>query len=88
MRKMENANQQASRSALSYACVCLTDPPAIAAIGLLLLNDHVLKAAVPSWWTGKLSDLAGLYFSPFCCLFSWVCWRQRLADVFAPPIVR
>lgn len=26
---------------------------------LLLVNDHVLKARVGSWWTGKLSDVVG-----------------------------
>jgi hypothetical protein len=35
------------------------------AIELLLLNDHYLKGAFPSWWTGKLSDVAGLFFFPF-----------------------
>jgi hypothetical protein len=40
-------------------------PLALSSIGLLLLNDHVLKAAVPSWLTGKLSDFAGLFFFPF-----------------------
>lgn len=37
---------------------------AIAAIGLLLLNDHVLKDLWPGWVTGKLSDFAGLVFFP------------------------
>ncbi len=44
---------------------CLAHPTSLLAIGLLLLNDHVLKAVIPSWWTGKLSDFAGLYFFPF-----------------------
>jgi hypothetical protein len=35
------------------------------AVGVLLFNDHVLKAAYPSWLTGKLSDFAGLFFFPF-----------------------
>ncbi|MCC7361577.1 MAG: hypothetical protein IT317_18980 [Anaerolineales bacterium] len=43
----------------------LGHPASLAAIGLLLLNDHVLKAAYPSWVTGKLSDFAGLFFFPF-----------------------
>ncbi len=43
----------------------LSHPLSLAAIGLLLLNDHVLKAAAPSWLTGKLSDFAGLFFFPF-----------------------
>ncbi len=39
-------------------------PAVIAAIAVLLVNDHVLKAAAPSWLTGKLSDFAGLFFFP------------------------
>jgi len=34
-------------------------------IGLLLINDHVLKNIYPSWLTGKLSDFAGIFFFPF-----------------------
>jgi hypothetical protein len=39
-------------------------PITLLALGLLLLNDHVLKAAWPGPVTGKLSDLAGLIFFP------------------------
>jgi hypothetical protein len=42
----------------------LLHPVALAAIALLVLNDHVLKAAYGTWWTGKLSDLAGMLFFP------------------------
>ena len=31
-----------------------------AAVVVLALNDHVLKSRYPGWWTGKLSDVAGL----------------------------
>jgi photosystem II stability/assembly factor-like uncharacterized protein len=55
-------------STLDCALACLIDPPTLIALGLLLLNDHLLKATVPSWWTGKLSDLAGLYFFPLLVL--------------------
>lgn len=34
-------------------------------IGLLLINDHILKIICPSWLTGKLSDFAGIFFFPF-----------------------
>ncbi|MBN2007583.1 MAG: hypothetical protein JXA21_29830 [Anaerolineae bacterium] len=43
----------------------LTHPLCWLAVGLLLLNDHVLKRAAPSALTGKLSDFAGLFFFPF-----------------------
>ncbi len=42
----------------------LLRPLPLAAILLLVLNDHVWKAAHPSALTGKLSDLAGLAFFP------------------------
>jgi hypothetical protein len=40
-------------------------PLSLAAILLLLVNDHLLKQADPSWLTGKVSDIAGLFFFPF-----------------------
>lgn len=40
-------------------------PLLIFSILVLLLNDHLLKAAAPSFLTGKLSDFAGLFFFPF-----------------------
>ena len=42
----------------------LLHPIALLAIAVLLANDHWWKAACPSWWTGKLSDFAGLTFFP------------------------
>lgn len=44
----------------------LVRPAPLAAMALLLLNDHVFKGmpAAPSFVTGKLSDLAGLFFFP------------------------
>lgn len=38
----------------------LGSPWFLGSVAVLALNDHVLKASVPGWWTGKLSDLAGL----------------------------
>lgn len=42
----------------------LTSPLALAAVGLLALNDHVLKRAIPGPLTGKLSDIAGCFVLP------------------------
>jgi len=39
-------------------------PVVLAALLLLFVNDHVLKAAAPSFITGKLSDVAGLIATP------------------------
>lgn len=67
----------------------------LAALGVLVLNDHVLKDAFPGFLTGKLSDFAGVYVlavflafvSPrgFACiaagvLFVW--WKSPLSDPF------
>jgi hypothetical protein len=42
----------------------LLHPIAVAALAVLLLNDHALKGEWPGWWTGKLSDVAGLIVAP------------------------
>jgi hypothetical protein len=39
-------------------------PLPVAAVAILALNDHVLKRAWPGFVTGKLSDVAGLFFFP------------------------
>jgi hypothetical protein len=49
----------------------LLHPVALGAIALLLLNDHVLKAAFPGLVTGKLSDFAGLTFFPVMLISGW-----------------
>jgi hypothetical protein len=52
---------QMTRLPRTYAAAELTSPVFMLAVALLVLNDWVLKAAVGSWWTGKLSDFAGLF---------------------------
>ncbi|MEU7751102.1 hypothetical protein [Micromonospora sp. NPDC049171] len=42
----------------------LCHPSTLLALVLLLVNDHVLKAAFPGLLTGKLSDVAGLVLAP------------------------
>ncbi len=39
----------------------LAHPATAAALGLLLVNDHLLRRLWPSWFTGKLGDVAWLY---------------------------
>lgn len=46
-------------------------PVPLVAVALLVLNDHVLKQRWPSWWTGKLSDVAGLIFFPLLLQGLW-----------------
>lgn len=52
------------KSQVEAALAWLIHPVSLVALGLLLLNDHLFKAAFGSWWTGKLSDVAGLIFFP------------------------
>ena len=49
----------------------LLHPVALAAMGLLVLNDHLLKGLWPGFVTGKLSDVAGLAFFPLVLLGLW-----------------
>jgi hypothetical protein len=51
-------------SAAGVALAWLSHPLTVLALVTLVLNDHVLKAAFPGWWTGKLSDVAGLVLAP------------------------
>ena len=50
---------------LQVSLRALSHPVSLLSIGVLLLNDHVLKMIAPSFLTGKLSDFAGLFFFPF-----------------------
>ena len=49
----------------------LLNPVALAAVLLLVVNDHFLKAQWPGTVTGKLSDFAGLAFFPLVLLGFW-----------------
>ncbi len=46
----------------------LLHPVALAAISVLVLNDHLFKARYPGLVTGKLSDLAGMIVAPLVVL--------------------
>jgi hypothetical protein len=50
---------------IGVALRCLAHPWSLAALALLALNDHMWKGAGPGWLTGKLSDVAGLFYFPF-----------------------
>jgi hypothetical protein len=68
----------------------LQSPPTVAAISTLLLNDQLLKGSglLPSVITGKLSDLAFLFFGPI--VFAHVARtreRSHVLAAFAVPAV-
>lgn len=54
------------RSSLPPAGAELVALPPLVALGIWIVNDHVLKHAqvLPGWVTGKLSDFAGLFCFP------------------------
>jgi hypothetical protein len=56
----------------------LSHPLTIAAVLMLLFNDHWLRHNYPSWLTGKLGDFTWLIFAPLICvtLFAWIIPRR------------
>lgn len=42
----------------------LAHPATLAAVAVLVVNDHALKGAYGNWFTGKLSDAVGMVFFP------------------------
>lgn len=67
----------------------------VVALVALIVNDHWLKAAYPSWLTGKISDIAGLIVAPVLLvsvveLAAWSAGRKanlRLRMAFAAGLV-
>jgi hypothetical protein len=49
---------------LKLAASWLAHPVSVLALVVLIINDHVLKQSYGTWWTGKLSDAAGMVFFP------------------------
>jgi len=56
----------------------LLHPVALSCLGLMVLNDQVLKWACRGVLTGKLSDVAGLVFFPLLLVSVWE-WSAWLA---------
>ncbi len=52
--------------------------PALAVI-TLFLNDVYLKSAFSGWWTGKLSDFAGVFFFPLFLVAVYVLLRNTVS---------
>lgn len=52
------------RPAATSARDWLVHPVTCVALVVLVVNDHVLKEALGTWWTGKLSDVAWLVVVP------------------------
>ena len=61
----------------------LVHPLPLAALAVLVVNDHLLKPNVPSLLTGKLSGVAVLVLLPFVLLAAW-----DLARLVAPRLPR
>ncbi|MEZ4672445.1 MAG: hypothetical protein R3E39_31460 [Anaerolineae bacterium] len=78
-----------SNPAFWRALHSLAHPVSLAAMVLLLFNDHWLRWHYPSWLTGKLGDFTWLVFAPFiaAALLAWVVPRgkqnERLVGLLA-----
>jgi hypothetical protein len=55
----------------------LLHPLPLAALALLLVNDHVFKVRAAGFVSGKLSDVAVLILLPFVLLAGWELLRLR-----------
>lgn len=62
----------------------LLHPVVIVAIAVLVLNDHWWKEAFGTWWTGKLSDVAGMIFFPLFLQALWELGRAVAGRPFRP----
>lgn len=60
---MSTASVPADQGA-AVSLAWLSHPVTVLALVVMVVNDHVLKAAYPGLVTGKLSDLAGLVLAP------------------------
>lgn len=73
---MKSDSEQKTMRAKTFlkASKHLSEPATICAILVLLLNDHLFRRFYPGWLTGKLGDLAWLYFMPFVCaaVLAWI----------------
>ncbi len=63
-----------NNKAFSKSLYILSRPISLGAIGVLFINDYLLRRLWPSWWTGKIGDFAWLFFAPFAlaALLSWL----------------
>ncbi len=62
------------------AWAALLHPATLAALGLLLLNDHWLRRTWPSPLTGKLGDFAWLFYAPIvAAALLELAWPRRMA---------
>ena len=54
----------------------LLHPITIMAICTLAINDHYFKTSFGNWWTGKISDFAGMIFFPILLesMYEWLCF--------------
>ncbi len=67
---------QCNKNSLSI----LVSPAFLVGLGLLLLNDFFLKPTFHNWFTGKLSDFAGLFIFP---LFFTAFFSERKRWIYA-----
>lgn len=69
--RVTNAITSASAPGAAPGLDALLHPLPIAALALLVVNDHVLKPSYPGLVPGKLSGVAVLVLLPFMLLAAW-----------------
>lgn len=79
---MPASDAEARSAALTKA---LVHPLVVGAVLVLIVNDHLLKRAMPGLITGKLSDVAGLVFFPLTLAVA-LAWLARRAGRRAEPV--
>ncbi len=63
---------------LTQAWAALVHPATWVCMVVLLLNDQVLRWRWPSWWTGKLGDVAWLAFAPLVVALGLAAFRSAV----------
>lgn len=77
------ATQRRKADAAGVTLAWLGHPVTVAALVVLVVNDHVLKAEFPGFVTGKLSDVAGLALAPALAAVVVTLLVPRLPDAAA-----
>lgn len=71
------AHNRTGGSARRQRVTVLAHPVSVALLAIWAVNDHVWKDEFGSWWTGKLSDLAGMVVFPLLIAVAINRWTRR-----------
>jgi len=66
-----------NNASFRHALIALSHPVSIVALLVLLLNDYWWRQVAPSWFTGKIGDVAWLIFAPFLLAAILACFIPK-----------